>query len=179
MTAATRGLLLIATIASVAVGVCGQGNQLQEIVIKICGERHFHVSEVVVDCAARVYGEKGMHVALRECLLAHLSGHDPGASLRVSPAAVEELCAWTNISAASSMRTDADVDKVTAAQHGCDGRFLNRRSFDASAKVVPYRAGSTFYCALSKLKITPREYIRSYEDCHKDYKSLVGPEHED
>ncbi|XP_050028319.2 uncharacterized protein [Dermacentor andersoni] len=156
MTAATRGLLLIATIASVAVGVCGQGNQLQEIVIKICGERHFHVSEVVVDCAARVYGEKGMHVALRECLLAHLSGHDPGASLRVSPAAVEELCAWTNISAASSMRTDADVDKV-----------------------VPYRAGSTFYCALSKLKITPREYIRSYEDCHKDYKSLVGPEHED
>lgn len=30
--------LLIATIASVAVGVCGQGNQLQEIVIKICGK---------------------------------------------------------------------------------------------------------------------------------------------
>ncbi|KAH7946694.1 hypothetical protein HPB52_003453 [Rhipicephalus sanguineus] len=99
---------------------------------------------------------QGMHMALRECLLTHLSGRDPQANLRVSPAAIEELCAWTNVTAADSMRTDLDADKV-----------------------VPYRAGSTFYCALAKLKITPREYLKSYKDCHKDYKVLVGPEHED
>ncbi|KAH7937496.1 hypothetical protein HPB49_012719 [Dermacentor silvarum] len=58
---------------------------------------------------------QGMHMALRECLLTHLSGRDPEANLRVSPAAVEELCAWTNMSAMSSLRTDADVDKVDAS----------------------------------------------------------------
>ncbi|KAL3183402.1 hypothetical protein MRX96_000362 [Rhipicephalus microplus] len=102
-----------------------------------------------------------MHMALRECLLTHLLGRDPEASLRVSPAAIEELCAWTNVTAADSIHTDLDADKV--------GLF----------SVVPYRAGSTFYCALSKLKITPREYLRSYKDCHKDYKILIGSEHGD
>ncbi|KAK8771339.1 hypothetical protein V5799_025416 [Amblyomma americanum] len=124
--------------------------------MKICGERHLHVSEVVADCAARVYGENGMHLTLRECLLTHLEGRDPDASLRVSPAAVEELCAWTNMSALAAVNTDADASKV-----------------------VPYKAGSTFYCALANLKITPHEYLQAYEECHRQYKTLVGPEHED
>ncbi|XP_077541209.1 uncharacterized protein LOC144153436 [Haemaphysalis longicornis] len=97
-----------------------------------------------------------MHMTLRECVLTHLEGRDPAATLRVSSAGVEELCAWTNMSALAGLKPYSDADAV-----------------------VPYKAGSTFYCALANLKITPHEYLKAYEECHRQYKGLVGYEHED
>ncbi|XP_077489041.1 uncharacterized protein LOC144099536 [Amblyomma americanum] len=156
LTTTSYWLLPAVLAAALLACVCSQGTPLQQIIMKICGERHLHVSEVVVNCAARFYGEKGMHMILRECLLAQLGGRDPDASLQVSPAAVEELCAWTNMSALANVRTNADADKV-----------------------VPYTAGSTFYCALANLKITPSEYLQAYEECHRHYNVLTGPDHDD
>ncbi|XP_064489312.1 uncharacterized protein LOC135401082 isoform X2 [Ornithodoros turicata] len=135
---------------------CAQGNQIQQLLIQICSERMLEVSEVLIDCAARVYGVKDIHSKLRDCVLVHIGAKSPEAEITVTPSAVPELCNMTNVH-----HEDNDVD-------------IKDEEID---KVVPYRAGSTLYCALANVKISPNDLQRAYNACQKHFQRIVGETH--